>query len=97
MRPELYHGGTERGTTDLDVAVSAWNLPIEAISYVGSQQFSPIENSATLTRQGRGACQPGATPRDRVRGTSSALKGRRIPAPFQGAPIDSETQGVALG
>src|SRR6266404_2377956 len=29
--------------------------------------------------------------------TSSALQGRRIPAPLQGAPIDSETQGVALG
>src|SRR6266481_7914982 len=27
----------------------------------------------------------------------SALQGRRIPAPLQGAPIDSETQGVALG
>src|SRR5467141_2642288 len=26
-----------------------------------------------------------------------ALQGRRIPAPLQGAPIDSETQGVALG
>jgi hypothetical protein len=26
-----------------------------------------------------------------------ALKGRRSPAPPQGAPIDSETQGVALG
>ena len=39
----------------------------------------------------------GATPLERVRGTSSALQGRRIPAPLQGAPIDSETQGVALG
>src|SRR3981189_2391805 len=38
-----------------------------------------------------------ATPRECVRGTSSALQGRRIPAFFQGAPIDSETQGVALG
>ncbi len=27
----------------------------------------------------------------------SALKGRRIPAPLQGASINSETQGVALG
>src|SRR3979490_1452422 len=27
----------------------------------------------------------------------SALQGLRIPAPLQGAPIDSETQGVALG
>jgi hypothetical protein len=25
------------------------------------------------------------------------LQGRRIPPPLQGAPIDSETQGVALG
>src|SRR3981189_2681009 len=38
-----------------------------------------------------------ATPRECVRGTSSALQGRRIPAFFQGAPIESETQGVALG
>src|ERR1700730_400025 len=50
-----------------------------------------------LTRQGRGACQPGATPREGVRGTSSALHGRRIPAPLRGALLDSETQGVALG
>ncbi len=27
----------------------------------------------------------------------SALPGRRNPAPLQGAPIDSKTQGVALG
>src|SRR5467141_1059855 len=59
--------------------------------------FLRLGTQATLTRQRRGACQPGATPRERVRGTSSALKGRRIPAPLQGAPIDSETQGVALG
>jgi hypothetical protein len=50
-----------------------------------------------MARQRRGAWQPGATRRERVRGTSSALQGRRIPAPLQGAPIDSETQGVALG
>src|SRR6266481_4678590 len=50
-----------------------------------------------LTRQQREACQPGATSPERVRGTTSALKGRRIPAPLRGAPIDSETQGVALG
>jgi hypothetical protein len=54
-------------------------------------------NASTLSRQGRGVCQPGATPREHVRGTSSALQGRRIPAPLQGAPLDSETQGVALG
>src|SRR6267378_4359366 len=59
--------------------------------------FLRLGTQATLTRQRRGACQPGATPRERVRGTSSALQGRRIPAPLQGAPIDSETQGVALG
>jgi len=50
-----------------------------------------------LARQGRGACQPGATPREFVRGPYPALHGRRIPAPLQGAPLDSETQGVALG
>src|SRR6266550_4955695 len=50
-----------------------------------------------MTRQRRGACQPGATPREHARGAFSALQGRRIPAPWQGAPIDSETQGVALG
>ena len=56
-----------------------------------------MENSATLTRQVLGACGPAATPREPVRATSSALTGRRIPAFFQGAPIDLETQGVALG
>ena len=49
---------------------------------------SPLDNSATMTRQRRVACQPGATPRERVRA--------HVP-PLQGAPIDSETQGVALG
>jgi len=49
------------------------------------------------TRQRRGACQPGATPRGTRSSIRSALQGRRIPAPFQGAPTDSETQGVALG
>src|SRR5467141_5125592 len=29
--------------------------------------------------------------------TCSALQGRRNPPPLQGAPIDSETQGVAMG
>src|SRR5882762_6446590 len=41
-----------------------------------------------MTRQRRGACQPGATPRERVR--------VHVP-PCKGAPIDSETQGIALG
>src|SRR5713226_5539582 len=35
---------------------------------------------------------PGTCP-----GPCFALQGRRIPAPLQGAPLDSETQGVALG
>src|SRR6266404_9391040 len=41
-----------------------------------------------MTRHRRGAGQPGATPRGRVR--------VHVP-PLQGAPINSETQGVALG
>ena len=55
------------------------------------------ENSAATTRQRRVGCQPGATPRGSVPRTCTALKGRRNPAPFQGAPFDSQTQGVALG
>src|SRR6266404_8792136 len=35
---------------------------------------------------------PGTSP-----STCSALQGRRTPLPSQGIPIDSETQGVALG
>src|SRR6266436_1991860 len=35
---------------------------------------------------------PGTSP-----STCSALQGRRTPLPLQGTPIDSETQGVALG
>src|SRR5467141_850141 len=35
---------------------------------------------------------PGTSP-----STCSALQGRRAPLPLQGAPIDSETHGVALG
>jgi len=38
--------------------------------------------------------QPGATPRGRVRGISSALQGRRSPAPLQGALIDSEPRAL---
>src|SRR5712664_3147777 len=44
--------------------------------------------SFAMTRQRRGACQPGATPRGRVR--------VHVP-PCKGGPIDSETEGVALG
>jgi len=42
---------------------------------------------------------PGQRPGGRSEISSSALKGRRFPAPFQGAPqsVDSETQGVAQG
>jgi hypothetical protein len=54
-------------------------------------------NSGTFTRQWRGGYQVGATPRELILRTSSALKGRRFPAPFQGASIYLGTQGVALG
>ena len=37
-----------------------------------------------MTRQRRGACQPGATPQGCVRDTSSALQGRRNPSALTG-------------
>ena len=40
---------------------------LKAVSQIASAQFSPLDNSATMTRQRRGACQPGATPRACVR------------------------------
>jgi hypothetical protein len=42
---------------------------------------------------------PGQRPGDHSQISSSALKGRMLPAPFQGGPhyIHPETQGVALG
>jgi len=55
-------------------------------------QFSPIENSAKLTRQGAEY----ATPSNALEHVLVPLRlqGRRIPAPFQGASIDSETQAL---
>jgi hypothetical protein len=57
------------------------------------------ERKATVSRRQRGGCQPGATPRGPWPTTVSALKGRKGPAPFQGAPESNpcQTQGVALG
>src|SRR6267378_2936285 len=46
---------------------STIELSLVAIPQIASYQFSPVENSATMTRQRRGACQPGATPRGCVR------------------------------
>jgi hypothetical protein len=59
--------------------------------------FFFVGNSRPFTRQRRGGYQPGATPLELILPTSSALKGRRFLAPFQGASIYPETQGVALG
>ena len=50
-----------------------------------------------MTRHRRGACQPGATPPGTCSSPYPALQGWRIPPPLQGGPIDSESQGVALG
>jgi len=52
-----------------------------------------------LRANGAKDASPEQRPGLRAYKLSSALKGRRIPAPSQGAPrrIDSETQGVALG
>jgi len=57
-----------------------------------------VESNDALSRQRRGGNQPGATPRVRRLASPSALKGRRIPAPFQGAlhSFAPATQGVAL-
>jgi hypothetical protein len=61
---------------------------LEAASQIASARFSPLDNSATMTCQRRGALQPRATPRGRV---------RVHVAPCKGAAINPETQGVALG
>src|SRR5579864_2692776 len=36
---------------------------LEGLSIVASWQFPPLENKATLSRQRREGCRPGATPR----------------------------------
>src|SRR6267143_6155045 len=69
--------------------IGAQVLPIlgaqlKAVSQIASAQFSPLDNSATMTRQRRGALQPGATPRGRVRVPVAPCKGAGLPSALAG-------------
>src|ERR1700730_8119422 len=68
-----------------------------AIPQIASYQFSPVENSATMTRPRRGACQPGATLRGCVRVHVPPCKGGGFLHPCRAHRSIQKTQGVALG
>jgi hypothetical protein len=79
--------------------IAACNNRLEAISHLINRllPISPArqlihDDAPTARSMPTGGNAPGTCP-----STSPALKERGIPAPLQGAPIDSETQGVALG
>src|SRR5260370_37147351 len=59
--------------------------------------FSRLETSASMTRQWRGGCQPGATPWGRVRVDVPPRKGGGILRPCRAEQLIPKTQGVALG
>ena len=67
-------------------------------------QFPLLENMATMSRQGRGGYQPGATPQGKApQAILAALKKRRISAPLLGAnpsapgrcPISADLRAAA--
>jgi hypothetical protein len=61
--------------------------------------FLRLKTRVRCRANGAEDASPGQRPGYRAQVSSPALKGRRIPAPFQGTQQynDSETQGVALG
>ena len=61
--------------------------------------FLRLKTRLCCRANGAEDASPGQRPGNRAWEASSALKERRIPAPFQGAKqsINFETQGVALG
>jgi hypothetical protein len=61
------------------------------LAIFSTRKFSHYDAPTARSIPARGNA-PGTCPNP-----CSALQGRRIPAPLQGAPIESETQGVALG
>jgi|SRR5665213_2103012 len=91
---EDWEGNRTRVSSRIASQLSTWNSSHER-PFVISQG----ERKAVVSRQRREGRQPGATPRESWLAAISALKGRRSPAPLQGANHlpRAETQGVALG